>query len=115
MTGHSGYEESGKDIVCAGISALTQAALWGLEEVVKISLDVKLEETGEVFYQGRSRRTVPSTTMRCSLPPITDEKQQIMARAILETMLIGLRQIENLYHEYVSIDDEEGGGHHVQV
>lgn len=34
VCGHSNYDESGKDIVCAAISTMTQSLIIGLEEVI---------------------------------------------------------------------------------
>ena len=44
-TGHSGYAESGSDIVCSSVSTLMQSLAVGLTEVVKVSADVKIDET----------------------------------------------------------------------
>jgi len=38
--GHAGFAERGHDIVCAGVSAILQAARLGLEEHAGIALDV---------------------------------------------------------------------------
>ena len=37
--GHSGYAVHGEDIVCAAISALTQATVIGLTEVLKLEVE----------------------------------------------------------------------------
>jgi uncharacterized protein YsxB (DUF464 family) len=39
VTGHADYSESGRDIVCSAVSALTQAALLGLTDVVKLDIN----------------------------------------------------------------------------
>ena len=36
-SGHTGYAESGEDIVCAALSAIIQTAALGLTEVAKIA------------------------------------------------------------------------------
>ncbi|HSQ90150.1 ribosomal-processing cysteine protease Prp [Romboutsia sp.] len=35
MEGHAGHGKPGEDIVCAGVSAIIQSALLGLEEISK--------------------------------------------------------------------------------
>ena len=47
LFGHTGYGECGSDIVCAAISALTQAAANGITEVLGLKADIRVnEETG---------------------------------------------------------------------
>ena len=43
-TGHTGYAEAGEDIVCAGVSALTQSTLNGLLNVLKAPVGHKVDE-----------------------------------------------------------------------
>lgn len=43
-SGHAGYGVSGSDIVCAAISALTQATAGGLSEVVKAPVQTRMDE-----------------------------------------------------------------------
>lgn len=35
IKGHANYAEHGQDIVCAGVSAIIQTAILGLEEIAK--------------------------------------------------------------------------------
>jgi hypothetical protein len=42
--GHSGYAKSGKDIVCAAVSAITQGAVVGLRKVLNESVTVKTSD-----------------------------------------------------------------------
>ncbi len=44
IKGHSGYAEEGSDIVCSGISAVSQMALVGLTEVLKKDVDCVCED-----------------------------------------------------------------------
>ena len=52
LNGHAGYNVQGKDIVCAAVSAVTNMALIGLGE--KLKLDLKFEKTLNVFT-GKSK------------------------------------------------------------
>lgn len=53
ISGHAGYDESGKDIVCASVSSAVQMAVNGITEIVKIHCDV----------------TVGDNVIECVLPP----------------------------------------------
>ena len=47
--GHSGYAESGSDIVCAAVSALTQTCELGLEEVLHIVPEVTRDDESGLY------------------------------------------------------------------
>ena len=51
-SGHAGYGVSGSDIVCAAISALTQATAGGLSEVVKAPIQTRMDEDTGYFSCG---------------------------------------------------------------
>jgi len=85
--GHTGYDEEGKDIVCAGVSALLQTAVLGLEDYLK--LEPKLEQE--------------KGWLRCIL-----ERDYFLNReidAILETLVLGLRQLEGKYPEHIKVEE----------
>ncbi|NTW72857.1 MAG: ribosomal-processing cysteine protease Prp [Eubacteriaceae bacterium] len=88
VSGHSGYDEIGKDIVCASVSSLTIAAVNGLIEYVKLDFYYKVNEDGFLEFR---------------IPEIYDEKQFIRAKAILETLYLGLKSIENEYKSFVNV------------
>ncbi len=44
VKGHAGYAESGRDIVCAGVSAIAQAGLMGLQDFLKDGVKSELKE-----------------------------------------------------------------------
>ncbi len=44
ISGHSGYAEQGSDIVCSAISALSQSACVGLENVLNLKPVIKIDE-----------------------------------------------------------------------
>jgi uncharacterized protein YsxB (DUF464 family) len=84
VLGHANYGEYGKDIVCAGVSALVQALIGWLElnawKIECISVDPK---DGEVI--------------------ICCEGDEDMA-AVFYMTAIGLDQIANSYPDHVQID-----------
>jgi uncharacterized protein YsxB (DUF464 family) len=48
-SGHSGYAQHGKDIVCAAVSALMQALLVGIQEVGGMQSECNLIENDSFF------------------------------------------------------------------
>ena len=85
--GHSGYANSGEDIVCSAISVLTQTAIQGLVEVAKVNPRYQITEA-KAF---------------CTIKSDLTGVQNIQAQAILRTMYIGLKQIEQSYGDYINI------------
>jgi len=75
VTGHANTAPHGQDIVCAGISALTQTAVLGIDRQLKRKVQVK----------------VASGHLSMNLLDNPDA----LTNAILETMLIGLTEIGN--------------------
>ncbi|NLL56774.1 MAG: ribosomal-processing cysteine protease Prp [Clostridiales bacterium] len=90
IKGHSGYAENGKDIVCSAVSAITQTALMGLINVS--SQKVNYEKSDKEGY------------LRFSVPKHRDETEKIKQQAILETMIIGLRDIQKGFSAFVKVE-----------
>lgn len=44
ITGHTGKDVNGKDVLCAAISATSQMAVCGITEVAKVKADVEIKE-----------------------------------------------------------------------
>lgn len=114
ITGHARYADHGYDIVCAGVSAIAQTAVLGLRHVAEIPIQVdegpgKLEctvlectvldstVTGVQPESGETGRSCGTGESR--------EKAQDKAQAILEAMVIGLRDVEKDYPRHVKVSD----------
>lgn len=86
VTGHAGYAEPGKDIVCAGVSTLT-CALVGFVENHGKPYDTVMDEGGGyakvVSYQ-------------------SDESIE----AAFELTLIGMMQVEMAFPKYVTVSSK---------
>jgi len=91
MDGHANYSEKGGDIVCSAVSMISQATVHGLHTVAGI----------KVTY------TIREGFLSCMIPKNLTEEQQIMAKAILGTMKVGLLNIKKNYTRYLYIDEEE--------
>lgn len=88
-TGHSGTAPRGEDIVCAGVSALTQAAAIALMEHLHRRLDCK-QASGE---------------LRLTLTDDPDE----LTESVLQTMYLGVREIARQYPQAVRLTITEMG------
>ena len=83
VRGHSKTAPHGEDIVCAGVSAITQTALLGLGKHLKRN----------VVY------SVKSGDMFAELKDAPDE----LTDAVLQTMCLGLKEIVKLYPKSVNM------------
>jgi uncharacterized protein YsxB (DUF464 family) len=83
VTGHANTAPHGHDIVCAGVSALAQTAVLGLEEHLKKKISYKAE-AGDLFLN-------------------IEENPDDLTDAVLKTMKLGLTEIEKLYPKTVKI------------
>ncbi|MFZ3131410.1 MAG: ribosomal-processing cysteine protease Prp [Desulfosporosinus sp.] len=88
LSGHAGYADSGQDIVCAGVSALSIAACNGLEHFLSAAPKVQ-EADGH---------------LTCQLVGIPEQELE-KAQWILQTMKLGIEQIQLTYsQDYIFID-----------
>ena len=85
VTGHSGTANRGEDIVCAGVSALAQSALWGIGEYLH----------REVDYE------VASGKLSMKLKGDPDD----LTEAVLQPMLFGLTEIAKISPQAVRINE----------
>ncbi|HOB19434.1 MAG TPA: ribosomal-processing cysteine protease Prp [Candidatus Atribacteria bacterium] len=91
VKGHAGYDEAGKDIVCAAVSAVAQTAVLGLIEVAH----------ARPLYKQKDG------FLSCELPDDIAEESRVAAGAILDTMAAGLKSIGYDYKDFISIIERE--------
>lgn len=86
IKGHSGYEEQGKDIVCSGVSSVSQMALVGLTEVLNLKVESEMKDGFLTVY--------------------LEEKDvsNISAQAILSSMEKTLEDITKNYARFVKME-----------
>lgn len=80
VKGHADYATRGQDIVCAGVSAIAQTALLGLDHYNPIKV---------LQREGYLRVIV--------------ESDDHTSDAIIKTMLLGLHELQRQYPEYIQI------------
>ncbi len=89
ISGHAGFQDHGKDVVCAGISAISQAVLLGLQEILGdrvkatrlegfLSVDIDKDDAGKEGTQA---------VMRC--------------------LELGLESISKQYPKFVSVEYQD--------
>lgn len=87
--GHSGTQKRGRDIVCAGISALSQTAVLGIGKHLHRNVDLKIDPSGD---------------LRLKLNDAPDD----LTQAILETMRLGFAEISKANPNAVSVETLRG-------
>ncbi|WP_246940817.1 ribosomal-processing cysteine protease Prp [Bacillus pinisoli] len=91
ISGHAEYDEPGKDIVCAGVSAVTFGAANAVEILCGIALHVEQGKSGFLHFV---------------IPSITDGDKLEKVLFLMEGMLVSLRTIERSYTDFINITEE---------
>ncbi len=87
--GHAGYDEYGKDIVCAGVSALVLTCINSMEMLLGVSFESSTdEETGSV-------------SLRLQEEPSSE------AEILMESMLLGIEMIAENYKNRIKFRNKE--------
>lgn len=90
INGHAEYDYEGYDIVCSAISALCITFANGITEVVKVNAKIS-EHDGYV-----------------DLNLDNQTREQIKTcQVLMETMLLGIKCIEDSYGDYIKLEVEE--------
>ena len=94
IVGHSGYAESGKDIVCAGVSVLTSTCVNALESVCGVVANVTDydEKNGLVSFE---------------LPEEMTEEQRNGSKVLMGALRQGLEDLTGEYSQYVKVTMKE--------
>lgn len=87
MSGHAQFDEYGKDLVCAGASAVSFGALNAIME---------LTDSQPVIEQGSEGGYLKAVFS-------DDEIEDANIQLILNTMIVSLKTIEQDYGEYIKI------------
>jgi uncharacterized protein YsxB (DUF464 family) len=85
--GHADFSEHGQDIVCAGASAIAQAALMGLQDVLGSKVRFHKEPGFLEVY-------------------VFEEAGELAPQAILRTLELGLLSISRAYADYIDLTYE---------
>ena len=87
ISGHSGYAENGKDIVCAAISAIVTMAEATINDVCGAKAKVRVKEE--------------NASVRLTLPATCEEEDTV--QAVLAGMLLFLIDLRDQYPDYIEV------------
>ena len=87
VSGHSGYAESGSDIVCAAISAVVSMAEATINDVCGAKAKVRVKEE--------------DARITLTLPTSCDEEESV--QAVLAGMMLTLCSMRDDYPEYIEV------------
>jgi uncharacterized protein YsxB (DUF464 family) len=90
--GHADFAVAGEDVVCAGVSAILQAARLGLEQHARIPLEARQQ----------------SGALEMDWPPSVRDDPAVVA--IVETAELAVRQIAEQFPQHVRIAPPGRGG-----
>lgn len=91
ISGHTGFDEAGQDIVCAAVSTLGISTINGLTEVNKISVGCEIRDG----------------YLECVLPENLSEEERKNSNILLETLFLSLKNLEEQYGKYITITELE--------
>lgn len=90
--GHAGYDDYGKDIVCAAVTAQCMMVYNGLNEIMKIENELVLEEDGGYLSVDIQKASL-------------EKKKE--AQILMETLLLGIKAILLQYEKFIKLIEEE--------
>lgn len=96
ISGHSNHRPSGEDIICAGVSILSQTVL---ESLVKVS---KIREE-EIKYNIKA----DTGFLDVLIPNNLDDKVFNDSQVLIESLITGIELMIEAYPEYIKITYEE--------
>lgn len=89
-SGHSGYSEQGSDIICSAISTSLQMTLIGIQEVLKLKVDFKINDGFlDVDLKNISQNKLTQTNI------------------LTEAMAIFLKELTKQYPKYIRLVEKE--------
>ena len=90
LNGHAGYDVQGRDIVCAAVSAVTNMALIGLGEKLKLNLKFEKNDGGY---------------LKVELPENINSDDMMVAQFLLESLVTEYLDIESSYGKYILVKE----------
>ena len=83
ISGHAGYAETGKDIVCAGVTALTQTLIRSMQGLAKDKIEYEVSSgRADIHYRNLSEE----------------------GKLLVDSFFIGICEIADEFPEYVRIE-----------
>lgn len=88
MEGHAGFAEHGKDLVCAGASAVAFGSVNAIMALTGVEPEIEQSESG--FLQ-------------CLFPECSSKETSGQVQLLLEAMVVSLQTIERDYQKYIKV------------
>ncbi len=95
--GHTGYGESGEDILCAAISAMTMLVINAVEVAFACDIDYQIDE----------KTTCVKVVSRSALPEYEpDEKKRFAVSGIIAAYYYQLCDMLEDYYDFLSVEEK---------
>ncbi len=91
LTGHADYDVHGKDIVCAGITAVTFGTVNAIEALLQVDLNPKTPKRGH---------------LEVALPAHISDETEPKLQLLLESMVHMIKGIASSYDKYVNLHEQ---------
>ena len=89
-SGHTGYAEYNKDVLCASLSGIIQSGILGLNKVLNIN--------------GRLKRKDDEGYIKYELPKDLDKEIYSKSQVLLQTLYISILDLMEGYSKYISME-----------
>ncbi|MDI9496914.1 MAG: ribosomal-processing cysteine protease Prp [Bacillota bacterium] len=101
-SGHAGYDKAGRDIVCAGVTAIMTTIYSALTDLLAVRPEASFAE-GWLEIDLRAVHGKQEVANRNEISART----WIQAQLLMETCLLGLRQLAESYGHWIELGAEE--------
>ena len=96
--GHAGYAESGDDIVCSAVSAMTMLIINAIE----------VAYASDVEYTINEETTDIKVVARGALPEFeADERKRFAISGLIEAYFLQLNDMLEEYYDYLDVSEQE--------
>ena len=96
--GHTGYGESGDDVLCAALSSMTMLIINAIEVSYGASVDYTIDE----------KTTDIKLIAKCALPKYEkDEKKQFAVSGLIQAYFFQLMDLVEDYYEFLDVKEVE--------
>ncbi len=98
VSGHAGYDEAGKDIICSAVSAMTMLVVNTIEVVFGCDVDYRIDEkTADI-----------DVTVKSALPDYEhDPTKRYAVSGVIEGYYLQLMDMLEDYYDYLDVDLED--------
>ena len=96
--GHTGYGESGDDVLCAALSSMTMLIINAIEVSYAARVDYQIDE----------KTTDIRVTVKSALPKYeSDEKKQFAVSGLIQAYFLQLMDLIEDYYDYLDVKEIE--------